>query len=833
MQRQHTSLNLKRSPVRPLKMRRSRTRTSTTVLVSLLVSLLAVIHVASAAITAQEILITEATSNQLSPVIEISGNMVVWEDYRNGNSDIYAYNLSVAAELRITSEASTQRKPSISSNIIVWEDDRNGNWDIYGYDLATRTMFQVTSDTNTQRKAEVSGTTIVWEDDRSGSWDIYRYDTVTQQELAVATGPGDQKRPEISGNTIVWENGDGDIHGLNLTSGQTFVVTGSPGWQDMPAIGGSTVVWRDDRNGNYNIYGGTLPDGAEFAVTSEATDEVAPAMSEWSSSISGLVVVWTDTRNGDADIFGKDLATGEDFAVTTGAGHDDMPAISGKYVVWERQRPNDPEFGSYDIYGAMLIDSDAPNVSANIVSGIYGSSQTVTLKANEPATIYYTTDGSAPTTTSPKYTGPITIAFEGTTTLNFLAVDRGNNSSPVMSEWYTIDTTNPTVSAVPPGGTAGGPRSVTLTAVDATATSIYYTIDGSAPTAQSTLYSAPIEIASDTILKFLAIDAAGHQSNVVTETYTVDLTAPIVTASPPGGTFTSSQPVSLSANENASIYYCRTTGCTPTTGSTLYSSPISITATTTLKFIGVDSFGNQSGVFTETYTIGSTAPVITQGPVHTLVAGKIGTSTVKVQTTWNGTDDVGVTSYQLQRRVSNDNGVNFGAYSNITLSPVTRTAITQNLTPGKTYQYRVQARDAQNNVSGFTTGPVFTVTALQETNAAITYTGTWTQATLSGAFGGQVKHANASGRLAMLTVDGTSVSWISTKGPNRGKARVLLNGNVVATVDLYASSTQTRMPVFTRNNLTPGDVLQIKVLGTKRAAATGTQVDIDAFIVLK
>jgi beta propeller repeat protein len=799
------------------------------VLASLLVSLLAIVHVASAAITTQEILITEATSNQLSPVIEISGNMVVWEDYRNGNGDIYAYNLSVAAELQITSVTSTQRKPAISSNIIVWEDDRNGNWDIYGYDLATQTMFQVTSDTNTQRKAEVSGTTIVWEDDRNGSWDVYRYDTVTRQEIAVATGSGDQKRPEISGNTIVWENGNGDIHGLNLASGPMFVVTDSAGWQDMPAISGSTVVWRDDRNGNYDIYGRTLPTGGEFAVSDELTDEVAPAMSEWSSSISGLVVVWTDTRNGDADIFGKDLATGEDFTVTIGAGHDDLPAISGKYVVWERQRPNDPEFGSYDIYGAILIDSDAPGVTANLASGIYGSAQTVTLTPDEPATVYYTTDGSAPTTSSLKYSGPININQEGTTTLNFLAVDRGNNASPVMSEWYTIDTTDPTVSADPPGGTTGGPQTVTLTAADATATNVYFTTNGSAPTDQSALYITPISITSDTTLKFLGIDAAGNQSNIVTETYSVDQTAPIVTANPSGGTFISSQSVTLSANEAATIYYCRTAGCTVSTGSTLYSGPISITATTTLKFIGVDAFGNQSEAVVATYTINevSSSPVITQAPATVLKAARLGTTSVPAVISWAGTDDVAVTSYQLQRRV------NGGSWGNIALSPVTATSKTLFVSPGKSYEFRVLARDADGNASAYANGPVFDVVASQEQSPAITYTGTWAQVTLSGAFGGQVKHSSTNGSKATITFNGTSISWISTKAKAHGKAEVWLDGVKVATVDLYRSSTQARMTVFTRNNLTPGShTLEIRVLGTKRTAATSTRVDVDAFIVL-
>jgi hypothetical protein len=88
-----------------------------------------------------------------------------------------------------------------------------------------------------------------------------------------------------------------------------------------------------------------------------------------------------------------------------------------------------------------------------------------------------------------------------------------------------------------------------------------------------------------------------------------DTTPPVVTASPLGGSYSSAQSVTLSANEPATIYYT-TNDSTPTTSSPVYSSPISISSTTNLKFFGVDSAGNASPVTTETYTIsGSSFPV--------------------------------------------------------------------------------------------------------------------------------------------------------------------------------------------------------------------------------
>ena len=81
-----------------------------------------------------------------------------------------------------------------------------------------------------------------------------------------------------------------------------------------------------------------------------------------------------------------------------------------------------------------------------------------------------------------------------------------------------------------------------------------------------------------------------------------DITAPTTTASPAGGSYTSIQSVTLSANETATIYYT-TDGSTPTTSSSTYSTAISISADTTLKYFAVDSSGNSETVKTETYII--------------------------------------------------------------------------------------------------------------------------------------------------------------------------------------------------------------------------------------
>ncbi|MGZ6800850.1 MAG: DUF7402 domain-containing protein, partial [Mycobacteriaceae bacterium] len=101
------------------------------------------------------------------------------------------------------------------------------------------------------------------------------------------------------------------------------------------------------------------------------------------------------------------------------------------------------------------------------------------------------------------------------------------------------------------------------------------------------------------------------------EAYTVapDTTAPVVTASPPGGEYAAGQQITLSANETADIYYT-TDGTTPTTASTKYTAPLTLSVGFTLKFIGVDTARNTSAPATQTYTVkaDTTAPVVTASP---------------------------------------------------------------------------------------------------------------------------------------------------------------------------------------------------------------------------
>jgi len=222
-----------------------------------------------------------------------------------------------------------------------------------------------------------------------------------------------------------------------------------------------------------------------------------------------------------------------------------------------------------------------------------------------------------------------TAVLNGFNTAALQSYNNGTNGDNMVALGsilvITTDNQCPTVNTNIQGGLSRTTQTVTLTATDDQCTNpkIYYTLNGEEPTTNCTLYTGSISINSTTTLKFMAVDDVGNISPVQIEIYTIDNLAPVASVSLKGGLYNANKSIILTALDNVDtqpkIYYTLN-GITPTTNSTVYTGPISINETTTLKFMAVDNLGNTSPAQTEIYTIDTTQPTITSvNPANNMV----------------------------------------------------------------------------------------------------------------------------------------------------------------------------------------------------------------------
>ncbi|MCX7995956.1 MAG: T9SS type A sorting domain-containing protein [candidate division WOR-3 bacterium] len=361
------------------------------------------------------IIISRASNNQSSPAVAFDGNnyFVVWQDYRNGNADIYGARINTAGVLidtngiPISTASNNQAHPSIAFDgtnyLVVWDDTRTGGTytDIYaarvsisGVVLDTGGILisnAVYDQSNPAVAFDGTNYLVVWQDNyySTSNWDIMGARVtpagvvLDPNGFSISYATNYQWYPAVAFDgtnyLVVWgDRRSGpreDIYGARVSrTGAVLdpdgfpISTAATNGQYFPAVAfdgtNYLVVWDDYRSTTHNIYGarvtpaGTVLDPNGRVISNAARDQLYPAVA---FGATNYFVCWDDYRsNTDNDIYGARVSRDgsvvdmNGILISSSLNYQLAPAAAfdgtNYLVVWEDARA----ISYSDVYGARI-----------------------------------------------------------------------------------------------------------------------------------------------------------------------------------------------------------------------------------------------------------------------------------------------------------------------------------------------------------------------------------------------------------------------------------------------------------------------------------------------
>ncbi len=347
---------------------------------------------------------------------DANGAILIWQDKRNGNTDIYAQRVNSSGTAQWTSngvvvidEAHGQSALKVIADglggvYVTWQDARQGftNYDIYAQRLDNTGIRQwdanglaICTATGSQYSPQVdtsaSNLLITWYDSRSGNNDIYIQSVDkdgnlawTANGLSVCTATGSQLNPVIAGDGaggafIAWSD---NRTGYDIYS-QYVDNTGSAKWQSdgmavykaatvqyNPAVlsdgaGGVFVIWNDLRNGSdYDLFGQHLnadstklwDTSGEGLVTQSGNQLEQFLVSDQSG---GILVIWEDERDSRKDLYTQHI--NDNLTITQPTSASNWDGNQSQNILWDFRTDN-ILYDHVDIY-ASVEDGDGYPIS--------------------------------------------------------------------------------------------------------------------------------------------------------------------------------------------------------------------------------------------------------------------------------------------------------------------------------------------------------------------------------------------------------------------------------------------------------------------------------------
>ena len=377
----------------------------------------------------------------------VGGAIITWEDGRGAGNDIYAQRITSGGDtlwaadgIPISKASNRQQRPNLASDgvggaIILWEDNRSGNLDIYAQRIdATGTVLwtvdgvPVCAAANVQRGPQIAadgvgGAIMSWDDQRSGILDIHldiyaqRIDAFGTVQWAsngvpvcTATGPQGLNRiasDGAGGAVVAWLDGRINYPPDIALYTQRVDASGSTQWttngvllcaatvEDMnedfqlasDGAGGAIAMWQDFRGGDGDVYAQRID--ATGAVQWPINGLALSTASGWqelprivTDGAGGAIVSWQDNRSGDYDVYVQQIDARGRIGYLLPDIHSvgDVPGDEGGFVnlTWDAPRTDylSGEITEYTLWRAL----ETPAALAMITNGAAIVSSPATLK---------------------------------------------------------------------------------------------------------------------------------------------------------------------------------------------------------------------------------------------------------------------------------------------------------------------------------------------------------------------------------------------------------------------------------------------------------------------
>ncbi len=819
---------------------------------------LAVLTPASAVAATEAYFVTQLTSNgggDYQP--QVSGDRVVWTGYGGTDSEIFTWTPE-SGIVQLTSNSVNDHSAKVSGDRVVWVSSLAAGEEIYTWTPAGGTQ-RVTNNTWRDYVPQVSGDRIAWyTGPKMMTWTPGG--GIVEIPLIDGFAAG---WPEVSDDRVAWVGMYG-VHSEAFTwtpTDGTVRLTTDGHVGEQVVVSGDRVVWL--RTGAVPMVVTWTPSGGIEQIPSNQLNESYPA-------VSGDRIVWHADDGTDRDIFTW-TPTGGTVQLTKDTYEEERQVVSGDRVAWIGRDSTDYEVFAWTPAGGTVKltangrDEMQPQISGDRIvwAGYDGTDYEIFTAAAYPVTVPAVTTvapASGPTSggTSVVITGSGFLGLSGVSAVTFGGV---NSTNYVVNSPTKITATAPAHTAgvvdvvVTAAGGASDPTGHTddftyIARYQQSDTRLAYrgswTASGAAAASGGSFRFTASPGASVTIVfegtyfawiakKSPVYGIAKVTVDGDTKSYTLlDLFSftPVYREKvhelnvPAGGVHTvviectgSKNPGASGANISIDAF--------DIIGNLLQAPVINRyeQGDARLAYKGawtVSSVASASaGSFRFADSVGSSVTIPFSGTSLSWIAKKspaYGIAKVTVDGTTSSPVDLYDPGTLYQRNVWDTGKLSNGLHT-----------VKIEWTGDK----NTSAAGTNVSVDAFDVlGTMAAVTRLEQTDSHLGWgpsTSAWTTSNVADASGGSFRFANSSGAKVSIKFTGVKLDIVAKKSPLYGIASVRLDGGDPIPLDLYSAAAIYKQRVWSTGFLVPGDhTVTIEWTGSKRAAATGTYINLDA-----